>query len=274
MVRSFSSATALLVFLHALVVTTDVHGQATKLEIGPRPTPVIVAPPPPGMNLPPYYQKYLDADGIKILASAKVPDEALIDTRKWVTTMLGQNPTIRQAMARHGATVVILPENEPITSVPGMEDLPQKFPKQDWTKRRNGGGTLERPLTWTAAEHVLRLRGDKFPTENNTVHEFGHAVENIGIALASKPLHDRLGAAYDAAVARGLWKGTYAGTNRNEYFAEGSQSWFNCNRQNDKDHNQVDTRAELKQYDPELAAILTIVYGDVADQSMKRRGEQ
>ena len=38
--------------------------------------------------------------------------------------------------------------------------------------------------------------------------------------------------------------------NHHEYFAEGVQSWFDNNRENDHDHNHVNTRAEL------LAAIL------------------
>ena len=235
---------------------------------------VAVGPPPAAMGLPSYYQKYVDAGGIGVFAAGNVPDEALVDTRNWIMAMLGANPLIRQAMARHGSVVVILPENEPITSVPRMEDLPQMFPNQDWNLRRGGGGTLARPLTWMGVENVLKPPTDKFPKENNMVHEFAHAIENIGIALANKALHDRLTGAYASATARGLWKGTYAGKNMDEYFAEGTQSWFHCNRINDRDHNDVDTREKLKKYDPELAAILKIVYGDLPNQSMKRRGEE
>ncbi|MCH8215687.1 MAG: hypothetical protein IH892_02820 [Planctomycetes bacterium] len=43
--------------------------------------------------------------------------------------------------------------------------------------------------------------------------------------------------------------------NHAEYFAEGVQSWFNNNRPPDHDHNYVDTRKELKEYDPELATM-------------------
>ena len=44
-----------------------------------------------------------------------------------------------------------------------------------------------------------------------------------------------------------------------EYFAEGVQSWFNVNAQANPPntvHNQVNTRAELKAYDPTLHALL------------------
>ena len=60
----------------------------------------------------------------------------------------------------------------------------------------------------------------------------------------------------------GLWKGKYAGVNHHEYFAEGVQSWFDNNRENDHDHNHVNTREELLEYDPGLAAMCREVFGD------------
>ncbi len=71
----------------------------------------------------------------------------------------------------------------------------------------------------------------------------------------------RLKQTYDRAMANGLWESKYASTNHAEYFAEGVQSWFNNNRQPDHDHNHVDTRKELKEYDPGLAAICEEVFG-------------
>lgn len=68
--------------------------------------------------------------------------------------------------------------------------------------------------------------------------------------------------AHRAALAAGLWEGTYAATNHHEYWAEGVQSWFDTNRQPDHDHNHVDTRAELRAYDPALAALCERVFGD------------
>ena len=62
-------------------------------------------------------------------------------------------------------------------------------------------------------------------------------------------------------MKNGLWKSKYASTNHAEYFAEGVQSWFNNNRPPDHDHNHVDTREELRAYDPGLAAICEEVFG-------------
>ena len=47
-----------------------------------------------------------------------------------------------------------------------------------------------------------------------------------------------------------------------QQWAEGVQSWFDTNRQNDDQHNHVDTRAELREYDPVLAGLLEEIYGD------------
>jgi hypothetical protein len=60
----------------------------------------------------------------------------------------------------------------------------------------------------------------------------------------------------------GLWKGKYAAVNRYEYFAVGTQAWFEHNRFNDFDHNHVHTRAQLLEYDPALAAMCREVFGD------------
>ena len=90
--------------------------------------------------------------------------------------------------------------------------------------------------------------------------------ESIGLKRGVKAVDEtfdkRLGATYKAAMKKGLWKGKYASQNSREYFAEGVQSWFNNNRPPDHDHNHVDTRAELLEYDPGLAALCKEVFGE------------
>jgi hypothetical protein len=73
---------------------------------------------------------------------------------------------------------------------------------------------------------------------------------------------DRVKAAYDAAMAKGLWKDKYPSVNHHEYFAEGVQTWFDDNRVNDHDHNHVHLRSQLVEYDPGLAALCREVFGD------------
>ena len=81
-----------------------------------------------------------------------------------------------------------------------------------------------------------------------------------GLYKLSTDLIERLNKAYDAALAAGKWKDTYAATNFEEYWAEGVQDWFNVNAEvpkPDGKHNQVNTRKELKAYDRGLYDILS-----------------
>ena len=61
---------------------------------------------------------------------------------------------------------------------------------------------------------------------------------------------------YDTAMEAGLWKGKYAAMNHHEYWAEMVQSYFGDNRENDHDHNHVNTRKELFDYDLAVANLV------------------
>lgn len=57
-------------------------------------------------------------------------------------------------------------------------------------------------------------------------------------------------------------KRCYASRNRSEYWAEGYQTWYDSNRLHDHDHNHVNTRKQLKEYDVALAELCLEVMGD------------
>ena len=62
------------------------------------------------------------------------------------------------------------------------------------------------------------------------------------------------------ARAEGKWENTYAANNFEEYWAEGVQDWFNVNAEMpyaDGKHNWVNTREDLKKYDPRLYALIS-----------------
>ena len=98
------------------------------------------------------------------------------------------------------------------------------------------------PVVSCAEENLLNYRGDPYSTENILIHEFGHGIHGVGLASVDPTFSARLRKAYKDAMAKGLWKGTYAASNPGEYWAEAVQSWFDTNRQNDSQHNHVDTR--------------------------------
>ena len=92
---------------------------------------------------------------------------------------------------------------------------------------------------------------------NILYHELGHMVQTWGMAPAdyfdARLLH------HDA-ISAGLYEGDYAATNFREYWAEGTQAFFDhVNVSGDRD------REWLREYDPALYDLLTIVYGEGAD---------
>ena len=112
------------------------------------------------------------------------------------------------------------------------------------------------PAVSCGAENLLCYRGDPYAGENILTHEFGHAIHEMGLRKIDREFDRKLKSTYDHAMAAGLWKGTYAATNPGEYWAEGVQSWFDCNRAMDESHNGIQTREQLKAYDSDLAALL------------------
>ena len=207
-------------------------------------------------RLDPFYAKYVDA-GVPVVASAKVPDAALLEAAWLIGRMLEGRGDILEAMARRKVRCTVMAYTEMTTDVPEHRDL---APKAYWDRRARGlGATAARPCVSCAEENLLGYPGDPYAAENILIHEFAHAVHEMGL---DAKFDRRLRKAYAAAMEAGLWKGTYAATDHKEYWAEGVQSWFDTNRENDDEHNHVNTREELKEYDPTLAGLVAEVYGD------------
>ena len=93
------------------------------------------------------------------------------------------------------------------------------------------------------------------------VHEFAHdilaAVRGVDPALAAS-----IDRAYAASLKAGRWRGEYASTTVDEYWAVGTQFWFNSGRIATFDTVHVLSDDDLARYDPRLAATLRAVYGD------------
>ncbi len=228
--------------------------------------PVRVAPVPPAVRaqfkLAPFYQKYVDAGGLPIVASAKTSDYALLEAHYIVENMINQRPEVLAAMARDNVRLAVMAPTEMTTDLPEHSDL---TPKDYWDRRARGLGATEvRPAVSCAEENLLGYPGNPYPAENILVHEFAHAIHERGMNRVDPSFDQRLHGAYDAAIRAGLWRGTYAGSNYREYWAVGAQCWFDCSRTNDADHNAVGTRMQIKTYDPRLAALLAEAFGDRA----------
>ena len=211
------------------------------------------------LDLSPFYVKHVSAGGLPVLSSAKVSDFALLEAAYLLDRMFEHRPDVRQAMIDRGARVGILAVNEFTTDIPEHSHM---RPKEYADKRARGMGG---PRCVSAGEeNLLGYPGDPYATENILIHEFAHGIHEMGLRSADPTFNGRLRDAYRQAMDAGLWKGAYAATNPGEYWAEGVQSWFDTNRENDNAHNHVDTREELRAHDPKLAALVEEVFGDRA----------
>jgi hypothetical protein len=222
-------------------------------------------------GIPAFYTQRVFAHGYPIVGSANVSPHALHEAAFWIDQMLAHRPDIRDAMIQSGSRLCVIAWNEFTTDLPEFSwlgndpvaELPSVNPKDYWDARARGlGGSESDPLCSCGEENLLAYPGDPYSSECILIHEFAHNIHLRGLVNIDPTFDGRLKTAYQQAVKAGLWKGKYASVNHHEYFAEGVQSWFNNNRENDHDHNHVNTREELEQYDPLLAAICKEVFGE------------
>ncbi|MBK1832565.1 hypothetical protein [Roseibacillus ishigakijimensis] len=207
-----------------------------------------------------HYQKVLLLEGFPIVGSEKVADEALQEAAVVIGHMLKNRPDILRQLGENKIRLGIMAVEERTSDLPEHGDL---YPHAFWDRRARGlGASRERPAVSCGEENLLHNPGDPYQTESIMVHEFAHAIHLMAVNDLDSTFDERLEKTYREAMARGLWKGLYAADNSREYFAEGVQSWFDTNRENDALHNHVNTREELVDYDPALAALVKEVFGE------------
>ena len=240
-----------------------------------------VTPVPSALALDPFYTKHVDALGIAVVSSEKAPDSALLVARDIIIHMLAKRPDLREAMIKDAMRVIVMARSESTTDLPEQRDWKKPAPddprltiaerenyddligkltdKQYWDRRARGMGGNP---TSCAEENLLGYPGTRYYGENILVHEFAHGVMDIGIRAADPELLKEIRSAYKQAMAQGLWKGHYAATNANEYWAEGTQTWFWSNYEYVDKGQSIDSPDDLKRYDPRLYALLARVYSD------------
>ena len=174
----------------------------------------------------------------------------------WLIHQITQHsPAALQAMVENRVRFSIIGHNERTTEIPEHRIHPEPHFFSDVRSR---GAYCPRCLTVSAPEETVLDEG----WYSVTIHEFAHAFHEAGLNTIDPPFDDRLRKTYNMAMARGLWKNTYAGTNMSEYWAQGVGTWFNAN----PGFQLAPTRAALKNYDPDLASLLTEIFSDDAWQ--------
>jgi alpha-glucosidase len=210
------------------------------------------------LTLSPFYKKYVAYHRFPIVSSAKVSDAALLEAHYLISRMLVDRPDIVRALIRNKVRFAVMAPTEQTTDIPEHSDLK---PKEYWDKRARGlGATRARPAVSCGEENLLNLKGDRYSKENILIHEFAHAIHEMGLNSIDRRFDRDLQAAYARSMEAGLWKKTYAATNYKEYWAEGVQSYFDCNNPPNAVHNDINTREKLAKYDPDLFRLIDDVF--------------
>jgi predicted metalloprotease with PDZ domain len=191
-----------------------------------------------------FYKKYVDVQGMPVVASADVADEALQRTHYLVTRLLAGRPDVLQAMVKNGTRLIIIGKDQVYTDMPEYRN---HWNPAYQNERVRGTGGFD--VTSFGEENLLNLPLDRYDDESIAVHEFCHTID-AALSRIDPAWRKRLAQTYKNAMGNGLWKNAYAASNPAEYWAEICQSYFDCNRVNNWNHNAVGTREQLKLYDP------------------------
>ena len=215
----------------------------------------------------PYYVvRKKGTSGIVVKAGEKTTPAVVDKALAIIDMMLEKIPEVAEELVRRGAEV----------SVFGLLENAYDVPEHRMgyllaTRHVAGyGGEMTNPASSISEANVIRLRTGRYatsyPNEMILVHEFGHAIHLVGMnGLKDQTLADMIRKAYQHASDNGLWPDTYAISNYEEYFATLSTVWFNVMQEGvdgrwDGIRGPVNTREELKTYDPEGYELMKHIY--------------
>ena len=175
-------------------------------------------PPPSSLGVDMLYQKYLETNGVAVVAPSEVSDAKMALARETITGMISRRADLLQTMAANNTIIFI--------------------------KDRRGGVAYKTPGEWEA---YVRAND---PHCEILIHEFAHVIHYAIEEQAGGPAFNaRLLGLYQSALNAGLWEGRYASRNAYEYWAETVKYWL----WGDVPYSGYATLAE---YDPEIAKLI------------------
>ncbi len=223
-----------------------------------------VVAPPDGTHL--FYTKYINADGVVIVSSDAVPDAALIGAYRTILHLTSHRPDVLEAMLQHKPRISIMGLSETAS------DLPEFGPSSDgqW-------GLGQMPDSSTS---LVSVRGVCYPGNgeyraNFLLHEFVHAMQNLGWPTTDPQIEDEVWGAYVNAVKQGYFKAPsneplegitlFDAFGDDEYLTHNVNAWFDLNESLPGPWVDVQigdsgppsgTRAQLRARDPQLYKII------------------
>lgn len=214
----------------------------------------------------PYYTRFQRSETGILIRSGEAASQQARDTAcAMVDTLLAKLGEEARVMDNYGVTLTVYGPDEDAFDVPehrlGYKVAPYAVA---------GYGACEgNPAASIAETNVLRvLEGPhrtKYRNESILAHEFAHGIHLIGLRFArGGERYRRFADLYAHSKARGLWPGTYAISNHEEFFATLTTIWFDVMEESPDGswevRGPVNTRAELRDYDPEAYAFMAEIY--------------
>jgi len=246
--RTYQRAAAFIVFsVIVCLLLADVCGEESSREgVSAK----IVRVDPPEND---FFAKVLDFHGIPIKAPAVVADEALFAAydrlNLLLTNLIGLQPWVLSNLVSAHVELHIIGRDQVTTDLPEWrQDKGRPIPEYNGLTRDQRTRGMGGRLTSCGEENLLRLEKDRYRGRDICLHEFSHSVRNYGVSAV---VRNAFTAQYKRSLDKGLWQGSYAGSNPDEFFAELTMWYFGTHgdlRMNgEKPENG---REGLKKYDP------------------------
>jgi alpha-glucosidase len=231
-----------------------------------RPEIILLDPPEGG-----FFAKKLLCHGIPIKTSAEVSNEAMYVACDRISMELKNLPQVISNLIASGVEVHIIGQHQVTSDLPEFRDLrgkplPEYQGKTIDQRTRGMGGRL----TSCGEENLLKLPGDHYFGRDILVHEFAHAIRQYGIPLSVvQCFNDR----YHHSLTNGLWTGSYAASNADEFFAELTMWYFGTHGDLHMTGPKPANGPEgLRQYDPEAYKLFDDFYSGHIEIGKMERG--
>ena len=174
---------------------------------------------PPHLNADPYYQKYLNAGGVPILAPETVSDEELRRTQATFLGMVADRPDLLDVLASQNTRILIYDRERG-----GLAQLPEFA---DYSDSNVSGLFGDTPYGGAVAAPAMTT----YHCNETLIHEIAHALDYAirvqdGKAYRESGFKQARNQAYLSAMNAGLWSGRYESTVSQEYWAEMVVHWL------------------------------------------------
>jgi hypothetical protein len=244
------------ILLFAAVSLSALLGSAVASNSEPGLRPKIIVLEPPEKD---FFSKELFYANIPIKAPGVVADEALYAAHDRLSMMLRNLPMVASNLVAAGVELHIIGRDQVTTDLPEWRhDKGKPLAEYNGLTRDQRTRGMGGRLTSCGEENLLKLQKDKYFGRDICVHEFSHSIRNYGIA---RQVREKFDQQYRRSLDKGLWKGSYAGSKPDEFFAELSMWYFGTHGDLHMPEPKPANGPEgLRKYDPEAFALFDEFY--------------